>query len=220
MSYSTSSSSTIRSTSSSSSSTLFDQLLAYPKPTYTNNVDPRTSRRHALSAPATFTSFDKKPGHTSVDDNYRGAGVAYGNVTSTSASLTSSAVSSAKSARDDIGNLKTRHGYINSGHRVRGSVTENTNLTSAHPSPTSTFTLVDKYDTFHSVSKSINYGHHNEKVQNKTGSKKSSRSCGAAFDFSYRNVYTTATGTIGGTGNGGRAMVGTPTAGVGLCQLM
>lgn len=219
MSYSTSSSSTVRSTSSTSS-TLFDQLPAYLQPSYNNNGEPRTSRRHALSAPAAFTSLNEKEGHKSVVDNYHGAGVAYKNLTSTFASPTSSAASPAKFDRDEIGNLKSGHGYIGSGYRDYVSATEKANFTSTHPSPTPTFTLVDKHDTQPSVSKFSNYAYHNEKQQNETSSKKSSRSCAAALDFSYRNVYTTATGTAGGSGSGGRAKMGTPMAGPAACQLM
>ncbi|KAL9118241.1 MAG: hypothetical protein Q9187_005218 [Circinaria calcarea] len=227
MSYSASSSSTVRSMNSSSSSTLFDQLPAYPEPTYNGNVESRTSRRHALSTPATFTDFNEKMGYKHVGDGYRGAGVAYGNLTSTSASPKILAAASAKFNGEDTGNLKGGHGHTNYGHSDRGSVTEHVNFTSAHPSPASTFTLVNNHNVFPAASKLNNYDRYNDqyngKKQAKYSTKKSSRSCSNAFDFSYRNAYTTATGTGNGIFSGGasgRVKLGTPTSGPAACQLM
>ena len=174
-----------------------------------------------MSAPATFTNFDEKLGHKHVGDGYRGAGVAYGNLTSTSASPKSFAASSANFNGDDIGNLKGGHGLTNHGYGVRGSTTERVNFTSTHPSPASTFTLVNNHNTFPGAFKPNNYDQYNGKQQAKSSMKKSSRSCGTALDFSYRNVYTTATGTGNSiVGAGGRAKLGTPTSGPAACQLM
>ena len=205
MSHSSNSLSTASSASSTSSTSrtasTANSPISYPLPVYHSSTKSRIHHRGGHSAPNTLTGT-KKAKHTDTYFHHRynpiREPVTKEHFTSYRASPASSPTISEKSRR----------------HSCSSSSTVFDKVTNAAYSTPHNHSKLDTA-TYHPTTAANNKAPSpNPHTQSKTPKPKPSRSCTSAFDFSYLNVYTTASGT--NVNGGRRAVVGTPVSGMGV----